>query len=97
MDEFLKMDIFFVVTTVAVAIMTILLALVLIRVLRILKNIEDISLMVEEEGQKLREDIAEVRTRVKEEGLRAKHFLEFLSIGGRRSRPKRSKRTESNT
>lgn len=85
MDEFLKMDIFFMVTTVFVAVMTVLLAIVLIRVLRILKNIEDISLMVEEEGQKLREDIAGVRAKVKEEGLRAKHMLDFLSFGKKRS------------
>ncbi|MDB5189088.1 MAG: hypothetical protein JWL82_45 [Parcubacteria group bacterium] len=88
MSEFLKMDIFFVVTTVAVVVMTILLALCLIRVLRILKNIEDISVLVEEEGQKFREDIADVRKSVREEGLRAKHLLSFLGTGKRRSRKK---------
>ncbi len=88
MNEFLKMDIFFVVTTVAVVVLTILIVFGLVRVLRILKNIEDISLMVEEEGQKLREDIAEVRRSVREEGIRAKHLLEFLGMGTRRRRKK---------
>lgn len=91
MDDFLKMDIFFVVTTVSVAILTVLLAVVLIRVLRILKNIEDISVMVEEEGQKLREDIAQVRTRVREEGLRVKHLFDFL---GAPKPPRKKKRSE---
>lgn len=90
MDEFLKMDIFFVVTTIAVVVMTVLGTLVLIRVLRILKNVEDISLMVEEEGQKFREDIARVRSSVREEGLRAKHLFDLLSFGGKkRRRPKK--------
>ena len=91
MNDFLKMDIFFVVTTVAVVVITILLGIVLIRVLRILKNVEDISLMVEEEGQRLREDIAEVRKNVHDEGLKVKHFLEFLGFAEKaRKRTKKS-------
>ncbi len=93
MNEFLKMDIFFVVTTIAVVIMTILLAWVLIRVLRILKNIEDISVMVEEEGHKLREDIAGVRAKVQEEGMRATHILDFLSIGGKKPKRRSTKKS----
>jgi hypothetical protein len=88
MDEFLKMDIFFVVTTVAVVVVSVLLAFVLIRVLRILKNIEDISLMVEAEGEKLREDIAHVRAKVKEEGVRVTHLFDFLGAG----KPKRARK-----
>lgn len=91
MDEFLKMDIFFVVTTVAVLVVTILLAFVLIRVLRILKNIEDISVMVEAEGEKIREDIAQVRQKVKEEGLRVSHMMDFLGA----AKPKRSRKKSS--
>lgn len=91
MDEFLKMDIFFMVTTLFVAVLTVFLALVFIRVLRILKNIEDISALAHEEGQKIRDDIAGVRAKVKEEGLRAKHMLDFLSLG-KRPRRKRAKK-----
>jgi hypothetical protein len=89
MDAFLKMDIFFVVTTVAVAVMTVLLTAVLIRVLRILKNIEEISLMVEEEGEKFREDLAQVRAKVKEEGLRVTHMFDFLGLAKPRKRAKK--------
>lgn len=85
MDEFLKMDIFFLVTTVAVVVLTILLVVICVRVLRILKNIERISLMVEEEGQNLRTDIAEVRARVRNEALKIAHVLEFLTAGRKRS------------
>jgi len=93
MTEFLKMDIFFVVTTVAVVVMTILLVAVLIRVLRILKNIEDISLMVEEEGEHFREDIAELRAGIKREGVKASHFMDFLGLGTKKRRTRKSKST----
>jgi cell division protein FtsL len=88
MNEFLKMDIFFVVTTVAVVVITILLVLVVIRVLRILKNVEDISVMVEEEGEKIRQDIADVRENVRTEGVKAKHLLSFLGMGKKIRRSK---------
>ncbi len=88
MTEFLKMDIFFFVTTIAVAVVSIVLVVVLIRVLRILKNVEDISVMVEEEGQKLREDIGHVRAKVAEEGLRVSHMLDFLGV----VKPKKSRK-----
>lgn len=93
MDDFLKMDIFFVVTTVAIVVISILLAFVLIRVLRILKNIEDISVMVEAEGEKIREDIAQVREKVKEEGLRVTHMLDFLGA----AKPKRTRKKTTGT
>ena len=83
MNEFLKMDIFFVVTTVAVVLISLLLVFVLIRVLRILKNVQDISLLVEEEGQRLREDIAHVRESVMEEGVRLKHIMSLLGLGAK--------------
>ena len=88
MDEFLKMDIFFVVTTVAVVVITILLVLIVIRVLRILKNVEDISVMVEEEGEKIRQDIADVRENVRTEGIKAKHLLGFLGMAKKTRRSK---------
>lgn len=95
MNEFLKMDVFFVVTTLAVIVLTVFATLIFIRVLRILKNIEGISLMVEEEGQKLRADIDEVRVRIREEGLRAKHLFDFLSFGKPKARRPKKESKES--
>ena len=69
MDEFLKMDIFFVVATVAVVVLTILWIIILIRVLRILRKVEEISLMVSEEGKELRADIAHARAELVQKGL----------------------------
>ena len=89
MNEFLKMDVFFVVTTLAVIALSVLLVIALIRVLRILKNIEDVSELVEEEGKLLRADIADVRQNIKREGMRASHFIDFLS-GTKKRRTKKS-------
>lgn len=95
MDDFLKMDIFFVVTTVSVVVVTILLSLVLLRVFAILKNVQDISEIIEDEGRKLSADIAQVRENIKEEGLRFKHLLKFIGIGAKikRATKKQTKKT----
>lgn len=66
MEDFLKMDIFFGVTTVAVVVISTLLALVLIRVFALLKKIENLTDLVTEEGEDILEDIREVRERVKQ-------------------------------
>ena len=78
MNDFLKMDIFFVVTTLAVVLVTTLIALALIRIIRILNNVEDISKMVEEEGKLLRSDIADARANVRTEGFKVKHVVQFF-------------------
>ena len=88
MNEFLKMDIFFVVATGSVVVVSIFLVILLIRVLRILKNIEHISELVEEEGEKIRKDIARVRDSVTEEGVRVKHILHFLGMGTKKKKSK---------
>lgn len=91
MSDFLKMDIFFAVTTVAVILSTFMLTLVLIRVLSILKKIDDVTALVREEGEQLREDIQNVRETVQEGGLRVGHLFGFLS--GMKKRKPRAKRS----
>jgi hypothetical protein len=70
MSDFAKMDIFFVVTTAAVVVVAILLSYALYRIIRILRHVEHVSELVSEEGDRVREDIAEVRDKVKTEGLK---------------------------
>lgn len=91
MSDFLKMDIFFAVTTVAVIVVSFVLTLVLIRVLSILRKIDDVTALVREEGEQLREDIANVREQVQEGGLRIGHLLGFLT--GMKKRKPRAKRS----
>jgi hypothetical protein len=64
MDEFLKMDIFFVVATVAVAVLAVLSSFILWRLERILRHVEHISEQAAAESDNLREDLAEMRSEV---------------------------------
>lgn len=65
MTEFLKMDIFFVITTLAVIAVGAVLVIVLIRFRRVLGNIERISKNAAEESDALREDIKDLRAKVR--------------------------------
>lgn len=64
MNEFLKMDIFFFVATVAVVALAFFTAFVLWRLERVLRNIEHISEQVTEESDEVRCDLAEMRREV---------------------------------
>jgi hypothetical protein len=92
MDDFLKMDIFFAVTTAAVAILTAVFAFVLLRAWRVLGSIERISSEIEAETKLVRADVAELRTRVRQEAYHgialARVAREFLQRIFRRKRAK---------
>ena len=78
MDEFLKMDIFFAVTTVVVIVLGILTALVLWRVQCILKNVEYISKQVVSESDHIRQDLAEMRSEIRQGKGRLRSLFGFL-------------------
>jgi hypothetical protein len=77
MSEFAKMDVFFVVTTIAVIAVTALVCVALYRILRILRNVEHVSQIVSDEGDLMREDIAEMRASIKREGFKISHLASF--------------------
>ena len=85
MDAFLKMDIFFFVTTLAVILFAILGSVVLWRLSRVLKNIEHISEQVALESDEIRHDLAEVRTRIKQGEGRLRSVLGFFNKPKKRS------------
>jgi hypothetical protein len=64
MDPFLKMDIFFVVATVSLLLITSLVAFAIWRLLKILKHVERIAEIAGKEAENIREDAAYVRGRV---------------------------------
>jgi hypothetical protein len=70
MDSFLKMDVFFVVATLAVVLIAIPLSLVLLRAYRILTHLEAITKQISEETVLVRDDINMLRTGVRKEYLR---------------------------
>jgi hypothetical protein len=65
-EAFLKMDIFFVVTTAAIAVVGALMALALFYVVRIVRDISEITRTVKTEAKEFVDDLSKVRTDVKE-------------------------------
>lgn len=78
MQEFLKADIFFFVTTLAVVLVTILVLVILFLIVKILKNVKDISDTAKHEAENISEDIATARMKVKAEGVKLKHFTDIF-------------------
>lgn len=70
MADIAKMDIFFMVTTATVIVLGVLLGVLIVRILRIMKNVEHISENVSKESDAIREDLTELRSQVRENGLR---------------------------
>ncbi|HEY4525335.1 MAG TPA: hypothetical protein VJL39_03135 [Candidatus Paceibacterota bacterium] len=77
MDDFFKMDVFFIVATLATIVLVALLAWILVRILRILGNVEKITDSAAAETELFRADIADVRKGVRDEGLKLKHIVQF--------------------
>jgi hypothetical protein len=84
MDDFLKMDIFFVVATIAVVVVGALVAYALVRLLRILRNVEKLSETVSTEAQFIRTDIDDMRTNIRAEGFKWAHLSRFARASAKR-------------
>lgn len=80
MDEFLKMDVFFLVTTIVVIVVGLLLTFVLFRVWKILGRVEHVAQEVESEAKLVRGDIAQIRTAGKFGFRKTLRFLTRLFI-----------------
>lgn len=78
MADFLKMDVFFVVTTIAVVAIGALLGVALFYIIRILRNVEHVSERFAEESDNIKSDLEELRTNVRKEGAKVKHFADFF-------------------
>ncbi len=92
MNQFLEMDIFFLITTIVVIATGAALAFVLVRIWKILGHVERISRDVSEESALLRSDIDDLRTNIREEGFKAKHIAGiYRSTLGRFAQRKRKR------
>ena len=78
METLMKADIFFFVTTVAVIAVAICLVYALYHVIRILRNVDEISSDVRAESELVREDIHELRSNIRKDGARVKHVMNFF-------------------
>jgi hypothetical protein len=73
MSDFLKMDVFFVVSTVAVVIVGVLFCIALFYVIRILRTADRISEEFADEAHLVRADIRDMRASVRAEGFKWRH------------------------
>jgi len=78
MQELMKADIFFFVTSLAVILLTVGLIIALYYIVRILRNVRDISERVDEGTKALAEDLTVVRSNLKTGGFAWKHIFGFL-------------------
>jgi|YelNatPaOPRAMG01_1025707.scaffolds.fasta_scaffold14155_1 5-bromo-4-chloroindolyl phosphate hydrolysis protein len=79
MDTLIHADIFFFITTIAVIVISIILGVVLYYLVKILKNVRDITESVKEETNLIRKDIQDARENIKVEGFKLKHLISFFS------------------
>lgn len=86
MDSLIKSDVFFFITSMAVILITILLAVGLVYVITILHTIKGISKQVKQEADLISQDIAEVRNYAYGQGWTVRGLVQlFKTIFGRRT------------
>ncbi|MBY0110557.1 hypothetical protein K2Y00_00920 [Patescibacteria group bacterium] len=78
MDDFLKMDVFFIVTTLAVVLVTGLIAYAVYRFIKVLEVLERIAQSAEVEAHKLQEDLEHFRTKIRKKGITLRSVVKFL-------------------
>ena len=89
MNEFVKMDVFFFITTIAVVILSIFGVIILWRVSCIFKHIEHISEQISLESDSIRSDLAEVRSDIRSGKGRLKSLFNFFGTTVKRSANKK--------
>jgi len=79
MDPFIKADIFFFITSLAVILVSAVLVVALIYLIRILRDAKVVTKKVKDETILISEDINELRIKTRKEGVKLKNFMEFFS------------------
>lgn len=96
MDAFAKMDIFFIIATAAVVILTVLIGLLVYRVILFVQIVNRIVTEVQEEAGEIRADIKSLRQDVVREGFRITSLASFFGKTAKRV-AKRTIKKSSNT
>lgn len=86
MEGLLKSDIFFFLTGLAVILVTALVVIALIYVIKILRDLRDISHTVKEESEEIKSDIDSLRANVKKGGNKIKKIISNAASPRRRKR-----------
>lgn len=93
MQAIVKSDVFFFITTVAVIIVTVLLAMVLVRFFQVLGNVKSISEKANEEVENIKGDFQKVRNHVQDHGLRLVDIINFFK-GFTKSKTAKEKKSD---
>lgn len=86
MQDFLKQDIFFFITTVVVLLLGIFLSILLVYIIRIAKNVDYITKKVRSETDIITAELGELRKNIRAEGVKIRHFTKFFSVFGKRKK-----------
>jgi len=78
MNEFLKMDAFFFITSIAAIISTVLLSVLLVYLIIFMRDLKSISKIAKIETEQISADIKDLRQSVKKEGFKIKNVLNFF-------------------
>jgi hypothetical protein len=90
METLIHADIFFFISTIALVLISIGIIIALVYLIRILRNVSDVSDKVKEESTEILSDIKELRTDIKKEGFRMSYVSRFFAkLFGKRSRSKK--------
>lgn len=83
MNDLLKQDVFFAVTTVAVIVLTILFVILMVYLIQIIRRVNYITTKAREQTDLLTEELAALRSNIKT-GFKFRHIISFFSNLGRR-------------
>lgn len=94
MEDIIKADIFFFISSVAIIVFTICAIIIMFYVLRILKDMKNISRNMSQESDKFMNDIDSLRETVKAEGVKVMTVADFfLNLFIRRQKRSKEKKT----
>lgn len=79
MDTLIQADIFFFITSIAVILLAVLCIILLAYGVKIARTISSIATTIKDESENVIEDIAELRGKVKEEGVKVSAFWRFVT------------------
>ena len=86
MEELLKADIFFVITTIAVVVITVVVLIAAYYIIKILRDVRELSDLVKDEGELIIHDIDEARKDVKRKSKSIGKFISKVTSSRKRTK-----------
>ena len=93
METFIKADIFFFITTIAVVVAGTFLAVIFLHIIGILRDLKNISNRARHEGELISQDIDDLRRKIREDGTKIRHIMSFFKAVRLRTKQRKKKVT----